>query len=435
MRISIFGLGYVGTVTAACLASAGHRVHGVDVDPNKLALLASGRSPVTEPGLDELVQRVCADGRLTVGSDAAAAVHQSDLSIVCVATPSRRNGSLDTRYLERVAGDIGSALRTTSVYHVVAIRSTLLPGLLDARVIPALEAASGRTVGVDLGVCVSPEFLREGSAIDDFQAPPFTIVGETDTRAGDALLAAYSHLAAPVYRVPPEAAAMVKYASNAFHAVKVAFANEIGAFCAESGIDPAPVMEIFCQDRILNVSPRYLRPGFAFGGSCLPKDLRALTYAAHSADLTLPLLDSVLPSNDAVISRAVERVLTHGRPRVALIGLSFKPGSDDLRESPLVRLAEALIGKGVRLQVFDPDVLLGRVFGRNLAYIQETIPHVGELLTADLPGLLADAELIIVGKTVQEFEAVRPSLRPGQRLLDLVRPSGTPAAPTPAITE
>lgn len=420
MRVAIFGLGYVGSVSAACLAAAGHEIVGVDVDPHKLALIRSRRSPVAEPGLDELLGRMVESGRLTVSDDAGAAIARSDLSLVCVGTPSRRNGSIDTTYLERVIGQFGTVLAQTSAYHVIAVRSTLLPGVMGSRLVPLLESASGRRVGPDFGVCVNPEFLREGSAIRDFEHPPFTIVGETDSRAGDVLLSMYSHVQAPVHRVRPDEASMVKYASNNFHALKVAFSNEVGALCHELGIDGQTVMRIFCEDRDLNVSARYLRPGFGFGGSCLPKDLRAMVYVAKERDVAAPLLGSVLPSNDAHIQRVIDAVLEARNQRVALLGLSFKVGSDDLRESPFVRLAESLIGKGVSLRIYDSDVALGEVFGRNQAYIQEHLPHVGQLVSTSFADVVRGADIILVGKRLPEIGSLKALLRSDQSVMDLV---------------
>jgi GDP-mannose 6-dehydrogenase len=419
VRIAIYGLGYVGSVSAACLAKAGHTIVGVDVDPRKLALIRGGQSPVREPGLDELLAEMVAAGRVTVTDDTPAAVAATDLSLVCVGTPSRRNGSLDATYLERVMEQIGGALAARTDYHVVAVRSTVLPGVVRTRLVPLLERASGRTAGDGLGVCVNPEFLREGSAIRDFERPPFTLVGETDPRAGDRLLSAYAHLDAPVHRVLPDEASMVKYASNMFHAVKVAFGNEVGAVCQQLGVDGQRVMQIFCEDHELNISPRYLRPGFGFGGSCLPKDLRAMVHVAKEFDLEVPLIGSVLPSNDAHIQRVVDTVLDLGKPRTALLGLSFKPGSDDLRESPFVRLAEALIGKGVPLRVYDPDVSVADVFGRNQAYVQEHLPHVAQLAVADLEEAVRNAEVIIVGKRMPQLGSLPSLRRPDQLVVDL----------------
>jgi GDP-mannose 6-dehydrogenase len=420
MKIAVLGLGYVGSVSAACLAKAGHEIIGVDVEPTKLALIRQGRSPVTEPDLDASLSEAVGSGRLRVTQDAGEAVNESEVSLVCVGTPSRRNGSLDTTFLERVIQKVGRVLSRGSSYHVVAIRSTLLPGVLESHLIPLLELASGRSVGVDLGICVNPEFLREGSALRDFERPPFTIVGESDPRAGDVLVAMYAHLQAPVHRVKPDEASMVKYASNAFHALKVAFANELGALSQQLGVDGRRVMRIFCEDRDLNVSPRYLTPGFGFGGSCLPKDLRALTYVAKERDVAAPVLTSVLTSNDAHIRRVVDTILETGKRRVALLGLSFKNGSDDLRESPFVTLAEALLGKGIQLRICDPDVALGHLVGRNRAYIQERLPHVAQLMTDHWEEATRDAEVVIIGKRLGDTDRFSEVLRPGQTVIDLV---------------
>ena len=420
MKVAIFGLGYVGSVSAACLAASGHETIGVDVDPHKLSLIRSGRAPVSEPGLDDLLARMVAEGRVTVTDDVNAAVHASAVSLVCVGTPSRRNGSLDTGYLERVMEGIGQALATAPAYHVVAVRSTVLPGVVGSRLVPLLERASGRRARHDFGVCVNPEFLREGSAIRDFERPPFTLIGELDARAGDVLAAMYAHVDAPAHRVLPDEASMVKYASNNFHALKVAFANEIGAICHQAGVDGQRVMQVFCEDRDLNISPRYLRPGFGFGGSCLPKDLRAIVHVAKDADVAIPLLNSLIPSNDAHIQRVVDAVLETGRRRVALLGLSFKVGSDDLRESPFVRLAEGLIGKGVPLRIYDPDVSIGEVFGRNRAYVEEHLPHVGQLVAGDMDEIVEGADVVIVAKRLPGVEAVLRRLRGEQTVIDLV---------------
>ena len=420
MKIAVFGLGYVGTVTAACLGDAGHDIVGIDVEPLKLDLLRQGCSPVTEPHLDELLAKVISAGRLRVTNDTVDALREADISLVCVGTPSRRNGGPESQYLERVAESIGLALAQRTGYHVVAVRSTLLPGVLESRLIPILEKASKRRVGGELGVCVNPEFLREGSAIADFMRPPFTVIGESDARAGDVLLGAYAHLQVPVHRVKPDEASMIKYASNAYHAMKVAFANEIGALSQQVGVDGRQVMHVFGQDRDLNISSRYLTPGFGFGGSCLPKDLRALNYLAKQLDLATPLLANVLPSNDAHIQRVVDCVLESGRRRVTLLGLSFKTGSDDLRESPFVTLAEALLGKGIELRICDPDVVLGQLVGRNKAYINERLPHLAELVSADWIATVSASEVVIVGKLIAGSDRISAALRDRSVVIDLV---------------
>ena len=431
MKIALFGLGYVCAVSASCFAAAGHDVTGVDVDRSKVDLVRQGRSPVTEPGLDALLAEQVASGRLTATTDTAAAVAASEISLVCVGTPSRRNGSLESTYLERVIEQIGAALRGRTAYHVVVIRSTVLPGVVEAVLKPLLEQSSGRTVGDDIGLCTNPEFLREGSAIRDFMQPPFTIVGESDPRAGDALLRAYAHVSAPVRRVRPAEASMIKYASNAYHALKVSFSNEIGALCQQLDIDGRQVMRVFCEDRDLNVSHRYLQPGFGFGGSCLPKDLRALNYVAREHDLDAPLLGSVLSSNDAHISRVIDVVLDSGKRKAAMLGLSFKRGTDDLRESPFVTLAEGLIGKGVTLGVCDPDVTVGHLVGRNRAYIDERLPHLAQLMTGDWRELVKGADVVIVAKRLEDMDDLTSVLRDDQVVVDLVGIEGLSASYRP----
>ncbi|HHL72650.1 MAG TPA: nucleotide sugar dehydrogenase [Bacteroidetes bacterium] len=419
MKISVFGMGYVGCVSAACFADQGHEVIGVDVNPQKLAMINRGESPIIEPGLDEMLKKVVSAGKLRVTDSADEAVRGSDVSMVCVGTPSRANGSLDTHYLDRVMEQIGAAIADVDFFHVVAVRSTLLPGFVKDRIIPLLENASGKKAGEGFGVCVNPEFLRESTAIKDFQNPPFTLIGQFDQRSGDVLAGAYSFLEAPVHRTEPDAASMVKYASNAYHALKVAFANEIGAICNELDIDSQRVMEVFAEDKSLNISKAYLRPGYAFGGSCLPKDVRALLYAAKHRDLHTPLISSLLPSNDEHIQRAFAKVTGFGKRNVAILGLSFKPGTDDLRESPQVRLAEMLIGKGYKLRIFDEEVSLSNLFGRNREYIEKVLPHINELMHTELGEVLAESEVVVVGKRMKNHEQILALLRPDQIVVDL----------------
>ena len=420
MNIAVFGLGYVGCVSAACLADREHQVVGVDVDPHKVALVAKGEASVIEPGLDDLLASVVKRGLLRATTDTADAVRGCDVSLVCVGTPSLLNGSLDVTAILRVMEQIGEALSQSDRYHVIAVRSTLLPGFLDT-LIGVIERSSGRTVGAEIGLCVNPEFLREGTAISDFQTPPFTVIGSFDARSADLVEGLYTGIAAPVYRVSARSASMVKYASNAFHALKVSFANEMGVLCSSLGIDSHEVMDVFVQDRRLNVSAAYLRPGFAFGGSCLPKDLRALLYAAKTNDVEVPVLRSVLPSNDLHIQRVVDTLTALEYRDVALLGLSFKPGTDDLRESPLVRLAEALIGKGFRLSIYDSDVSMSNVFGRNRAYIERVLPHISDLLKTDLDQVVGGAQVVIIGKRSEAADKVRRQIRADQRIIDLTR--------------
>lgn len=423
MKVSVFGLGYVGTVSAACLAREGHDVVGVDVNPAKLAMIGEGRTPVVEERIGEIVAEVVATGRLTVADDVTAAVHATDLSLVCVGTPSAPNGSLDTSYLERAAREIGDALRSRPAEagrHVVVFRSTMLPGTCLGVLVPLLEEASGLVAGQDFGVAVNPEFLREGSSVKDFYDPPKTVVGELDPASGDAVLALYSDLGAPEFRVEPPVAEMTKYVDNTFHGLKIGFANEIGALARELGVDSHDVMEIFLSDTKLNISPAYLRPGFAFGGSCLPKDLRGLVHAARRHDVRVPILENVLPSNDEHIQRAFEHVAATGKRRVGVFGLAFKGGTDDLRESPLVELCERMLGKGYDLRIHDPAVVESALLGANRAFIEAHLPHLRDLLVDDVGAVIEHAEVLVIGKA---GDAVRAALGhdPGVPVIDLVR--------------
>jgi GDP-mannose 6-dehydrogenase len=397
MKISVFGLGYVGCVSAACLAARGHEVVGVDVNPAKIDLIARGQAPVVEERIGELTADVVRSGALRATGDVAEAIGATEISLVCVGTPSAANGSLSTAYLERVAEQIGEALAGQSRWHTVVFRSTMLPGTCEDLLIPILERSSGLTAGVGFGVAVNPEFLREGTSVRDFFEPPKTVIGEFDTASGDIVAALYEGLPGEVFRVPIAVAEMTKYADNAFHGLKIGFANELGAICQALGLDSHRVMDVFLADRKLNISPAYLRPGFAFGGSCLPKDLRGLVYAARRADVSVPLLSHVLPSNEEHLRRAFDLVTASGRRRIGLFGLSFKPGTDDLRESPLVELAERLLGKGYDLRIYDANVSMSRLMGANREYIESRVPHLGDLLSNSVDDVLAHAEVCVVG--------------------------------------
>jgi GDP-mannose 6-dehydrogenase len=427
MRISVFGLGYVGCVAAASLARDGHTVIGVDVNPEKVALAASGRSPVIEPGLDCLVQDVVKAGRLHATPDAQVAVAGSDMSIICVGTPSNQNGSLNLEFVKNVCREIGSALSATPDYHVVVVRSTVLPGTVEEHLIPLVEQHSRRRAGADFGVVMHPEFLREGTALDDFVRPPLIVVGQLDRRSGDAVHSLYDHCEAPVLRTTIRAAEMVKYASNAFHALKVVFANEIGNLCRAHAVDGHQVMEIFCADRRLNISTAYLKPGFAFGGSCLPKDLRALLYRAKERDLECPLLTAVSNSNQQQIQRGIRRVEETGRKKIGVLGLSFKAGTDDVRESPVVSLVETLVGRGYQVAVYDDLVDPARLTGANKSFLEHEIPHIAALMRPSIDAVVAEAEVVVVANRTGAFREVRQSMRPGQVLVDLagvVEPRG-----------
>jgi GDP-mannose 6-dehydrogenase len=422
--ISIFGLGYVGSVSAACFAENGHQVIGVDVNLTKVEMINRGQSPIIEEGLTDLLRKSVDSGRIRATTDATQAVQDSEISVICVGTPSNSNGSLNLSYVQRVCADIGQALASKDSYHVVVARSTILPGSTEEVVIAALERASGKKVGRDFGVCFNPEFMREGSSIEDFQNPPFTVIGGDDERAIAVVTHLYAMLDAPLFVVPFKVAEMIKYANNAFHALKVTFANEIGNICKKQDIDSHQVMDIFCQDTKLNLSPYYLKPGFAFGGSCLPKDLRALLYHCRHLDVHLPVLETILPSNRRQVDVAYQMVKRTGRKRVGVLGFSFKVGTDDLRESPMVELIERLIGKGYRVRVYDKNVSLANLQGANREYIEREIPHIALLMADSIDEVLDSSEVIIVGNKSLEFETVLAQLRDDQTIIDLVRITG-----------
>lgn len=420
-RISVFGLGYVGVVSAACLARDGHTVVGVDPNETKVGLINDGKTPVIEAEVDDLIREAVAAGRLSAGSNAQAAVAETDVSLICVGTPSQRNGSLDLRYVEAVCREIGRAIRTKDDYHVVVMRSTMLPGTMLDLVVPTLEEESGKVAGKGFGVAINPEFLREGSAVYDYRNPPKTVIGCSDEKSGASVSALYSHLPGDLVVTDLKTAEMVKYVDNVWHALKVGFANEVGNVAKALGVDGHRVMEIFCLDTKLNLSPYYLKPGFAFGGSCLPKDLRAFTYKARTLDLQLPILESILPSNELQVRRGFEMVASKGGRRVAILGFSFKAGTDDLRESPLVELIERLIGKGYDLRVYDRNVNLARLVGANRDYILNRIPHIAALMVDDMKDAIVGADVVVIGNGDPEFRDVSERLQSDQHLVDLVR--------------
>lgn len=432
MRVSVFGLGYVGCVSAGCLVRDGHEVIGCDIDPVKLQLMGEGKSPIVEAGMAELIAAAADSGRLRLTDTAAEAVAGSELSLICVGTPSTPVGDQDLSAVARLSEQLGAALAERQEHHVVVLRSTVSPGTLRELVIPKLEAASGKRAGEGFSVAFQPEFLREGSSIRDYDNPPFTVVGTEHPRALAALRALYGHLPAELLHTSPEAAEALKMCANTFHALKISFANEVGRVSQAVGVDPHEVMRLLCEDTQLNISPAYLRPGFAFGGSCLPKDVRALNRLAQHHDVSVPLLSSLIPSNQAHVDTAVDWVLSTGRRKIGLIGLSFKAGTDDLRESPLVTLAERFIGKGLSLSVYDPAVSMARLIGANRRYIEGSIPHISKLMRPDLSGVIAEAELLVVGQSSPEIcAALAAHSRADQLLLDLVRlpePEGLPAA-------
>jgi len=426
-KVAVFGLGYVGLVTAVCLARNGHQVMGVEVSPLKLAMMRQGQCPLVEPGLPELFRELVDAGRLLVTDNAAEAVLFADISFVCVGTPSDAWGGLDLRYVRQVAGEIGRGLRGKEDYHLAVFRSTMLPGTVAEEILPLLETESGKRAPSAFGVCANPEFMREGTSIQDFDHPPFTLIGEVDRRSGDLLQALYRDLPAPLIRTDLRTAEMVKYVCNAWHALKITFANEMGNYCKRYSLDSHRVMEIFSLDTKLNISPAYLKPGFAFGGSCLPKDLRALLHRSRSEHLALPVLEAIRPSNDLQIQAGLDLILANGRKRIGILGLSFKESTDDLRESPMVRVTEALIGKGYELQIYDGEVSLSRVMGANRDYIEQTIPHIASLMREDLDQVVDFAEVLVVGKRFPQLPELLGTLDGQKTVVDFVRVVNDPS--------
>jgi len=420
MRISVFGLGYVGTVCAGCLSAAGHDVVGVDINPHKVECVNRGRAPIIEPEISELIGESVRKGRLSATTIAADAVLNSELSLVSVGTPSLGNGNLDSSYVESACEQIGTALRRKAVPHLVVVRSTLLPGTTDSLLIPRLEAASGRRHGSGLGVCYSPEFLREGSSVKDFYSPPKIVIGQDVATNGQIVAEMYAALDAPIVRTSIRVAEMVKYVDNAFHAMKVSFANEVGNICKQVGVDSHEVMSIFCLDQKLNLSSAYLKPGFAFGGSCLPKDLRALTYHAKRCDVETPLLRAVLSSNEHQVQLGIERIVSFQKKRIGFVGMSFKPDSDDLRESPLVIIVETLLGKGYTVRVHDQHVSMNQLIGTNRRYVDQHLPHLSSVLVDSLDQLLTESEVIVLGHGSEHARAATRAARSGQVILDLI---------------
>jgi GDP-mannose 6-dehydrogenase len=424
LRISIFGMGYVGAVCAGCLAQDGHEVIGVDPVAAKVDLINAGRSPIIEADIEGMIAKAVSSGRLRATSDQDLAVRETEASFVCVGTPSRTNGDLDLTYIRRVCEGIGDAMKSKSSRHTVVIRSTVLPGTMRQVVIPILEAHSGKKAGVDFGICNNPEFLREGSAVADFKAPPKTVIGEMDCASGDLLASLYSNLDAPLIRTQLEIAELVKYVDNCWHALKIGFANEIGNLSKAVSIDAHEVMDIFCQDKKLNISAAYLLPGFAFGGSCLPKDLRALTYKAKTSDLELPIISAILPSNAIQVARGLQMILENGSKKIGILGFSFKANTDDLRESPCIELIERLIGKGHELSLYDKNVRLASLVGANRDFILNRIPHISRLMVHDIDTVIERSETVVIGTKDPDFDAVPARLRAGQHLVDLVRING-----------
>jgi GDP-mannose 6-dehydrogenase len=420
MKVSIFGLGYVGCVSAACLSRDGHDVIGVDINPTKLELLASGKSPIVEPGLDDLISQVVESGKLQVTENVNSAVHNTSLSLICVGTPSNDNGSLKLDYVKNVCQQIGASLKNKNDYHIVVVRSTVLPGTVDTVLIPILEESSGKVAGNDFGVCMNPEFLREGSAIKDYYKPSYVVIGEINQQSGSVVKKLFKNVDAPFFRVSIPTAEMVKYISNTFHALKIVFANEVGNISKAHQIDGQQVMDIFCHDTQLNISTAYLKPGFAFGGSCLPKDVRALLYRAKEYDVDCNLLNSILPSNQHQIDLSIKFVEKTKKKKVGILGLSFKPDTDDLRESPAVILAETLLGKGYTIKIFDDKVELARLIGANKAFLESELPHIASLLCPSLEELISDSEVVVITNGSKGFREVPILMNDQQILIDLV---------------
>jgi GDP-mannose 6-dehydrogenase len=420
MKIIVFGLGYVGCVSAASFANENHKVIGVDINADKVDIINSGKSPIVEPGLEELMNKVVKNGNLSASVNYEAALSEADLALVCVGTPSHKNGSVNLDYIFRVAEQFGNVIAKSDKYTVFVIRSTVPPGTLK-KCVDIITNVSGKRPDKDFGACSNPEFLREGTALKDFYEPPFTVIGEWDKKSGDYLEEIYKNVNAPLIRSEVGVAEIMKYANNVFHALKVAFGNEIGTVCKAYGIDSHKVMEIFCMDDKLNLSSYYLKPGFAFGGSCLPKDVRGLVYQGKQHDLDLPLINSIMPSNESHIRRAVDLVLAQGKKNVGVLGLSFKGDTDDLRESPMVAVVETLIGKGYTLKIYDKNVNFAKLFGANREYINEKIPHISNLMVDSIDNLVDHSELIIIGNNSKEFQDFLNSQNNSITVLDFVR--------------
>ena len=421
MKVSIFGLGYVGTVCAGCLAREGHEIIGVDPVRTKVQLVNDGKSPIIEADIEEIIAEAVKSGRLRATDDSVQAILDTDVSFVCVGTPSQINGNLDLTHVRHVCEQLGQGLKDKTARHTVVIRSTILPGTMRRVVIPVLEENSGKKAGKDFGVCNNPEFLREGSAVVDFAFPSKTVIGELDEASGDAVAALYTKLNAPLIRTDIETAEMIKYIDNSWHALKIGFANEIGNLCKSFSIDAHRAMEIFCQDKKLNISSAYLKPGFAFGGSCLPKDLRALAYSAKLHDLELPILNAILPSNELQVARGLQLIIEKGRKRIGILGFSFKEGTDDLRESPMIEIIERLTGKGYDVRIYDKNVQVARLVGANRDFILNRIPHISRLMVDNIDAVLQHGETIVIGNKSTEFESVPQRLHKRQCLVDFVR--------------
>lgn len=421
IRIAIFGLGYVGTVSAACLADMGHNVTGVDVAEEKARMINSGISPIIENGIAGLIARTVQSGKLSATTGISKAVMNNDISIICVGTPSLDNGDTNLTHLETVCREIGIALSGKKDFHIIVVRSTIPPGTMRQLVIPVLEKYSNKNAGIDFGVCNNPEFMREGTAIYDFCNPSRILIGATDLHSGNIVQKIYEDLPGEIIRLGIESCEMLKYADNIWHATKIVFANEIGSICKSYGIDSHTVMDIFCRDKKLNLSSYYLKPGFAFGGSCLPKDIRSINYRTNSREIETPLLASLLVSNKSQVARGVRMVMATGKRTVGFLGISFKAGTDDLRESPLVETIRLLLMEAIKIRVYEPNMDIEKLSGNSHNYILDIIPGIKELLTDDIDSLLAFSEVVVIGNNAPEFAAIANKLRPEQNVIDFVR--------------
>ncbi len=417
--LSIFGLGYVGVVTGVCFAGRGYRVIGVDVNKVKVDLINQGKSPIVEKGIDKIMSKTVRTGKFSATTSAREAILNSDISIICVGSPSLENGGINLQHLKAVAAQIGSVLKELDRYQIVVIRSTVLPGTTEDIIVPILENSSHKKAYRDFGVLVNPEFMREGSSIEDFFAPAKIIIGSHGKKDEGVLRSIYRSIKAPFISVDFKTAELSKYLDNVFHALKITFANEIGALSKNIGVDGKKAMQIVCMDKKSNISSMYLEPGFAFGGSCLPKDLKAILYKTKTDSLALPLVEGIAKSNDFCIQRALGEIVKTGKKKVGMLGLSFKPGTDDLRESQMVRLAELLIGKGFKLKIYDKNVSLAKIIGANKSYIEKEIPHISSLLCTRLNDVVKGSEVIVIGHNIKEFKEVKRKLKKDQILMDL----------------
>ncbi len=419
MKVSIFGLGYVGAVSCACLPELGHEVIGVDISPSKVKMINDGQSPVVEEGINELIESAVKAGKLRATPSLEEAIANTEVSLISVATPSNPNYTPNLAAVDAVIRSIGQALRNKPGRHTIVLRSTVQPGTTEDRVQPILEEAAGRKVGDRLSLVFNPEFLREGSSVKDFHQPPQTVYGSLDEAGYQVMEELYKGLPGEFVRTSCRVAESVKYLCNVFHAMKIVFANEAGSVLKACGLDGREVMKIFCQDKQLNISAAYLRPGFAFGGSCLPKEVKGFLTMARSLDVPIPVLGSLLDSNDAHIGRAYDMIARDGRRKVALFGLAFKPGTDDMRDSPLVTLAERLLGKGFELSIYDNFVKISRLLGKNKEYIDREIPHLDRLLRETPEQVLEGAEVIVIGHADAAARQVIAAHAAGRRIVDL----------------